>query len=228
MARSALSRRVLAVPLLAALSLGGCGFSPLYQEGGKSANVNAELAQVYVANIPGRYGQLMRLALQKNLAGAGPEDPQKYILSVYSGMNEEAVDIHEDNTSGRTRSTASAHWILKTVEQYPRVLAQGDARTLDGFDTSFEQYFAQTLNEESLQARVADTLAQTVTQQVAIWFRSHIAPEKAPPDELPRYINTDRMPDDNGTSATDRTGVDGFPASATGRLSHSTGTSSSQ
>ncbi|GBR68104.1 hypothetical protein [Gluconobacter kanchanaburiensis] len=208
--------------LAGCLFLGGCGFSPLYGKLTPRTDMSGELAQIYVDNIPGRYGQLLRLALQKNLAGAGPEDPHKYILKVYSGMNEEAVDIHQDNTSGRTRSTASAHWVLITVEQNPRLLAQGDATTLDGFNTSFEQYFAQTLNDETLQARVSDTLAQTVTQQVAIWFRSHTTPEKAAPDELPRYLNTDRMPDDNGNAATDRTGVDGFPASATGRLSRGT------
>lgn len=104
----------------------------------------------------------------------------------------------------------------------------GDATTLDGFNTTFEQYFAQTLNDETLQARVSDTLAQTMTQQIAIWFRNHNMPEKAAPDELPRYLNTDRMPDDNGNAATDRTGVDGFPASATGRLSRSTTSTSAQ
>ncbi|MBF0888418.1 MULTISPECIES: hypothetical protein [Gluconobacter] len=214
--------------LTACLLLGGCGFSPLYGKLTPKTDMSEELAQVYVDNIPGRYGQLLRLALQKNLAGAGPEDPHKYMLKVYSSMNEEAVDIHQDNTSGRTRSTGSAHWVLITVEQNPRMLAQGDATTLDGFNTSFEQYFAQTLNDETLQARVSDTLAQTVTQQLAIWFRSHNMPEKAAPDELPRYLNTDRMPDDNGNAATDRTGVDGFPASATGRLSRSTTSTSAQ
>nr|WP_050801473.1 hypothetical protein [Gluconobacter morbifer] len=200
----------------------GCGFTPLYGKLGSKSDVSSELAQVYVANITGRYGQELRLALQKDLAGSGPENPQRYVLHVSSAANEEAVDIHEDNTSGRTRSTGVAHWQLFTVAPSPQLVAQGDATTLDGFNTTFEQYFAQTLNDESLQGRVAQTLAQNVTQQVAIWFRTHNTPEKASDEDLPRYINTDAMPDDTGTSPTDRAGVDGFPASATGRLSRST------
>lgn len=207
--------------LSAFLLLGGCGFTPLYGKMDTKTDISAELAQVYVANIPGRYGQELRLALQKNLAGAGPENPQRYTLRVNSGANSEAIDIHQDNTAGRIRVSGSAHWQLFTVEQSPQLITQGDATTLDGYNASFEQYFAQTLNDETTKGRVADTLAQSLTQQLAVWFRSHNMPSNAAPVDMPRYINTDRMPSDNG-SATDRVGVDGFPASATGRLSQGT------
>lgn len=215
------------LPLPALLFLGACGFTPLYGTGKARADVSAELAQVYVSNIGGRYGQELRLALQKDLAGPGPENPQHYTLEVGSGMNEESIDIHSDNTAGRTRSSGSAHWRLFTVEQYPRLLAEGDATTLDGYNATFEQYFAQTLNEETLQARVADNLAQSVTQQVAIWFRSHVAPQKEAPADLPRYVNMDAMPADNGKENLDAVGPDGFPSSAIGHLPRRTSTSAS-
>ncbi|MBS1050533.1 LPS assembly lipoprotein LptE [Gluconobacter japonicus] len=203
------------------LMLGGCGFTPLYGKLSPTTDVSTELSQVYVANIQGRYGQQLRLALQKNLSGAGPENPQRYTLRVNSGANTEAIDIHQDNTSGRNRVTGSAHWQLFTVEQSPQLLTQGDVNTLDGYNTTFEQYFAQTLNDETAKGRVAQTLAQNLTQQLAIWFRSHNTPSKNTQEDLPRYINTDRMPSDNGTS-TEKVGADGFPASATGRISQGT------
>lgn len=214
-------RSVLAIT--GSLILGGCGFTPLYGKLSPTTDVSAELAQVYVANISGRYGQELRLALQKNLSGAGPENPQRYTLQVSSGANTEAVDIHQDNTSGRNRVTGNAHWQLFTVEETPQFVTQGDVTTLDGYDATFEQYFAQTLNDETAKGRVAATLAQNLTQQLAIWFRSHNTPTKNTEVELPRYINTDRMPSDNG-AATDQVGADGFPASATGRLSQGTTT----
>ncbi|GBR53559.1 hypothetical protein AA106555_1344 [Neokomagataea thailandica NBRC 106555] len=217
----------LSVGISLVCTLAGCGFTPLYGGGKNGQAVSPELAQVYVANIGGRYGQLLRLALQKDLTGSGSETPQLYTLQVSSGLAEEAVDIHQDNTSGRIRGNANAHWRLYTVATVPELLAEGNTRTMDGYNTLYEQYFAQTLNEETLQARVAETLAQSVKQQLAIWFRTHHAPGAGQSAELPRYINTDAMPDDNGTP-TETTGADGFPASATGRLTHSTSTSSDQ
>lgn len=214
-------KRSSALAVAGFLMLGGCGFTPLYGKLSPKTDVSAELAQVYVANIPGRYGQELRLALQKDLAGAGPENPQRYTLRVSSGANTEAIDIHQDNTSGRNRVTGNAHWQLFTVEQSPQFVTQGDVTTLDGYGTTFEQYFAQTLNDESVKGRVAQTLAQNLTEQLAIWFRSHNMPSKNTQVDLPRYINTDRMPSDDGTS-TDKVGADGFPASATGRLSQGT------
>lgn len=208
----------------ALFALAGCGFSPLYKGTGlQQHGISSELAEVYVNNIGGRYGQLLRLSLQKNLSGARSEAPQLYTLHVSSGLAEEAVDIHQDNTSGRIRGNATAHWQLFSVQQTPELLAEGTARLMDGYNAIYEQYFAQTLNEETLQARVADNLAQSVTQQLAVWFKTHHASGRGSNEKLPRYIDTDSMPGDNGTP-TDPAGSDGFPASATGRLSRSTST----
>ncbi|MBR0560158.1 hypothetical protein [Neokomagataea anthophila] len=219
------SRLCVGVALTGALA--GCGFTPLYGGGAQGQSVAPELAQVYVANIGGRYGQLLRLALQKDLTGSGAEAPQLYTLQVASGLAEEAVDIHQDNTSGRIRGNATAHWRLFSVKPVPELLAEGNVRTMDGYNTLYEQYFAQTLNEETFQGRVADTLAQSVKQQLAVWFRTHHAPGAGQADDLPRYVDTDAMPEDNG-APTQSAGADGFPASATGRLSHSTSTSTTQ
>ena len=57
---------VLAVlAVLALLPLAGCGFEPLYARG--TDNPNGDLHQVYVNNIGGRYGQLVRESLQQRL-----------------------------------------------------------------------------------------------------------------------------------------------------------------
>lgn len=206
--------------------LGGCGFQPLY--GTKSAQgveASQELQRIYVANIPTRFGQEMRLALQQEMAGAGPEHPDGYILKVNGKTSLEAVDIHTDNTSGRSRMIGSANWRLYTAGATPRLLAQGHAKTLDGYNPTIEQYFAQSLNSETLQERVAQNLAHDMTQQVAIWFRSHIAPGSAHDLESTSIPNPDGMPTDNGTPL-QRLGADGFPAAATGRLNVSGSTTS--
>ncbi len=196
----------------------GCGFHPLYK---KTAllDTNKELKKVYIPVLNDRFGQQIRQFLQQNMAGSGPEDPRTYELDVMPSLSEEAIDIHYDNSSGRARMTGTAHWILKTISVNPIILAQGDAQTMDGYNITFEQYFAQTLNDETAQTRVAQNLANEVTQQVAVWFKHNDSYQEAaqtPNTPKAQYMLPSMMPGTSGAQ-TQSTGSDGMPAMATGR-----------
>ncbi|KFL92238.1 hypothetical protein AmDm5_0282 [Acetobacter malorum] len=209
----------LAVLLLGApLALGGCGFQPLYGEREDAPQINAELKRVYVANIPERIGQQLRLALQQNMAGDGPEDPDGYTLVVQPSVSSESLDIHSDNTSGRVRMNGHAHWTLYTVEQYPKFLAQGDATALDGYTATYEQYFAQTLNNETATGRVAKTLADQVTLQVATWLRTQATPaQKRTQGPKAFYPMPNAIPNSEKDAPMEQEGDDAIPDMATGR-----------
>lgn len=210
-------------------SLGACGFQPLYgkQSAQKEVAVNDQLKNVFVANIPSRFGQEIRLALQKEMAGDGPERPEGYVLRVSATASLESVDVHEDNTSGRTRGVGWADWRLYRVGDMDNVLARGYARTMDGYNMYIEQYFAQTLNNETLYKRIGENLAHEITMQVAVWFKAHqsLGQEKSIRPGRDPYL--DRLP---GIQRTDmrNLGVDGFPASMTGRSSNSVTTSTGE
>ncbi|GBR01640.1 hypothetical protein [Acetobacter oeni] len=204
--------------LTAPLCITACGFQPLYQDTAHHAGVSETLKRIYVAGIPDRYGQLVRLALQQDMAGAGPEDPDGYTIYVSPSMSNESVDIHADNTSGRNRVVGRAHWRLFTVGQHPKLLAEGDATTMDGINNTFEQYFAQNMNTETLQTRVAQTLAESVTQQVAIWFETKAPTEKNKKKAPVYYPIPNGMPNSSEEQPVERAGDDGLPAMATGRL----------
>jgi LPS-assembly lipoprotein len=205
------------------LSVAGCGFQPLYGAGGTSrttgASIPDQLRQVYVASIPERYGQELREYLQQNLSGAHAEDPTGYTLRVNSYVMDEAVDIHSDNTTGRTRASAHAHWTLYTVAVAPVLVTQGDAQAVDGENESFEQYFAQNLNQATLSRRVADTIAERITQQLAVWFRTHAKPAQRVVAPQPIYIDPNVMPDSNNGIPRQSVGEDGMPGVAIGRSS---------
>ena len=86
-------------------------------------------------------------------------------------------------------------------------------------DITFEQYFAQTLNDETAQTRVAQNLANEVTQQVAVWFRhndSFQETSKVPNTPKAQYMLPSMMPGTSGAQ-TQSAGSDGMPAMATGR-----------
>ncbi|MDE7548811.1 hypothetical protein PY793_12565 [Acetobacter fabarum] len=205
---------LMAAPLL----VSGCGFKPLYGEEKGAVDVPAELKDVYVANIPQRFGQQVRLALQAQMAGDGPEDPHKYKLVVQPSISGEAIDIHGDNTSGRTRMQATAQWQLLTIEQNPRLITQGYAQALDGYTNTYEQYFAQTLNMENTIGRIAQTLGEQITQQVATWFKTHATPADVQ-DNQPKtlYPSPNLIPDSDQGTPMEQEGPDAIPNMATGR-----------
>ncbi|QNT78106.1 LPS assembly lipoprotein LptE [Entomobacter blattae] len=221
-------------------SLSACGFQPLYN-GQKQHEVSAKLRDVYVSSIPERFGQQVRLSLQQNLAGSGPEDPHGYTLNVYPGISSEAIGINQDNTSGRTRSIGTARWELLTISNNPVKLAEGNATTIDGYTVTYEQNIAQTLNDETVKGRIAKNLADEITQQLATWFNLHEtdlakqeadaikAKEKATAanqiettnkPERPRYLISGMVPEGGSGSAYQEAGPDGLPAMATGRTSY--------
>ncbi|MFT8418995.1 MAG: hypothetical protein ABF636_09240 [Acetobacter sp.] len=206
---------LMAAPLL----LSGCGFKPLYGEEKGGGDVSSELKDVYVANIPDRFGQELRLALQAQLASDGPEDPHKYKLVVQPSVNAEAIDIHGDNTTGRTRMVATARWQLLSIEATPQVLAQGDTQTMDGYTATYEQYFALTMNMENTKSRIAQTLGEQVAQQVATWFKTHATPATLP-NTRPKafYPSPNVIPEADQGTPMEQEGADAIPDMATGRV----------
>ena len=218
--------RTLLLLLALCVPAAGCGFHPLYGSGPKS--VDAQLPDIFVANIPGRPGQQLRQSLQQRLAGSSDASPQGYTLQVSYALNAEAIGIHGDNTSARTRVVGRVNWVLSSVAPSPVTLATGSARSVDGYNNIETQYFAATLAGESTYGRMADNLADSVTTQVATWFVSHpngtssstTVAEKPPTPVIGHstgFLGPNSVPGNNDQSTLQQTGPDGLPSGAIGR-----------
>ena len=160
-----------AARLLLLLPLAACGFEPLYARGDGGGNPGADLASVYVNNITGRYGQLVREGLQQRLDVPVSGSASLYTLDVSPGETAEGLAIQPDNSSTYSRVIGTASWTLKTVGIAPRTLATGSARTVDGYNNIDEQYFQSTISNDTAQSRIAANLADTIALQLASWFR---------------------------------------------------------
>lgn len=163
-------RNVLTLGLMGA-ALAGCGFRPVYMPtaSGKPGVAERELAAVEVGIIGERPGQLLRQALQQRFASdAG--SPHRYRLTADFRIAGEAVGIQIDNTASRIRLTGSVNWALTSRDSARATLTSGSARTLDGFNVFSQQYFASTLENEVVQKRMAEALADQVALQLSIWF----------------------------------------------------------
>jgi LPS-assembly lipoprotein len=150
--------------------LSGCGFSPLY---GGAADVAQPLDQVAVANIPERNGQLLRLALQDHLQAAGAPTQQRYILNVSYSVAQQGIGEQADSSGTRTRFIANATWTLAPIGNPGTPLTVGQASTEDALNVVDQQYFAVTLENNTIDARLADELSGQITNELAAYFKTH-------------------------------------------------------
>lgn len=157
---------------LAALSLSGCGFTPLYG-GPQGTNASAALETVQVQNIPDRTGQILRLTLQQNLYRNGPPVQALYLLSVGYSISATGEGIQADSSTTRTRFTATAQWSLSPIGQPSRILTSGGATAMNAINVIDQQYFAGTLETQTVNQQLANEISTQITAQLMAWFRVH-------------------------------------------------------
>ncbi len=156
------------------LALASCGFHPLYAPGGAQ---DVALSEVFVDVIPDRAGQLLRQALQQRLEGSDNAAAKRFVLSVSYAPHVVGIGIQNDNSSTRTRVSGDATWSLRAVGAVAGTtqITGGTVRALDGYNVIDEQFFYSDLALEAVYGRVADSIADQITQALSVYFRSHPA-----------------------------------------------------
>jgi LPS-assembly lipoprotein len=167
-----LRRRSVLIASAGAL-LSGCGFQPVYMPAasGQAGVAQQELASVSVDLIPDRPGQLLRQALQDRLEMANGSAPRRYALSVSFWISGEGIAVQSDNTVTRIRAIGNATWSLTANDPGRTKLTGGFAKSVDAYNVFDTQYFALDLENEAVQKRLADALAEQITMQLAVYFR---------------------------------------------------------
>lgn len=168
-------RRMLALSVSAALS--GCGFQPVYMRtaSGNAGVAQRELAAIEVDLIPERPGQLLRQALQDRLEMGEGGAAYRYDLKVGFGISGEGIAVQVDTTATRVRLIGSANWSLVGQDPGRTQIASGYAKAVDAVNIIEEQYFALDMENEAVQKRLAEALADQITLQLAAFFRKRAA-----------------------------------------------------
>jgi LPS-assembly lipoprotein len=162
------NRKFLALGLLAGLT--ACGFAPMY---GGRADVAQPLDKINVANIPERNGQILRLALQDKLYTAGAPTQQLYTLSVTYAVGQAIIGVQADSSATRDRFNANASWTLTPIGNPGQTITTGQASTEDALNVVDQQYFAQTLETNTVDQQLADEISAQITSQLAAYFKAH-------------------------------------------------------
>ncbi len=172
MTARALSRRwVLGAPLALPFATAACGWHPVYG-GGSTGPVAKELAQIQVALIPERPGQLLRLDLQERFERFGLAEARIYDLTTSFGITGEGIAVQTNSTVTRIRYVGTADWKLTSLAPTRPTVTSGSARVVDGLDVIDQQLFASDLQTEAVQRRMADAIADQITIQLAAFFRA--------------------------------------------------------
>jgi LPS-assembly lipoprotein len=155
------------------VALAGCGFQPVYMPtaSGRPGPSQRELAAINVDLIPDRPGQLLRQALQERFEGAGDITARHYDLSVQFWIAGQGIGIQQDTTTTRVRLIGRANWSLTAQDPGRTRLTSGSARAADALNNLDTQIFAADLENEAIQKRLAEALADQITLQLAAYFR---------------------------------------------------------
>jgi len=161
-----------ALPLLAALALSGCGLHPLYG-GGSASPVAATLRSVAVGPIQGQSGWLVRSKLIDRLGDKGGS--AAYRLDVTLDDNITAFGLRSDRAATQERRTLRARYQLVDARN-GMVLLDATAGSDAGIDIVSSEY-ATVAAEQTALENLADIVADQITARVAL-YASRTAPAK--------------------------------------------------
>ncbi len=157
--------------------LAGCSPHPLYAPDAfgnadpQAVSVQAQLREVQVALLPERSGQLLRQALQSRLEAGEAPSFTRYNLAVTFGIAQIGLGIQSDSTITYLRFIATAPWSL-TEQDSPtnQILVSNTAQAADSMNTFDNAPFGQELETGTVEARLADAIADQIVVRLAHYF----------------------------------------------------------
>lgn len=159
---------LLSLSLLAASSLSGCGFEPLYATS-QTSSVSQQLQGVEIGPIPDRLGQVVRNELTKGVRPSGGRGTN-YRVEVVLEPSIEGFGFRSDESITRER--------VRLVARYQLIdLKTGDTLYDDVVraDTSIDVVqsdFATVAAEEKATQRNAIQVSELILRRLALFFRA--------------------------------------------------------
>jgi LPS-assembly lipoprotein len=161
------------------LSLGGCGFTPLYAVKG----VTPQLEAIQVSRPDGRTGFLIGQALDAEL-GRNEAAPPEYKLDVHLTEVRVGRGININNVATEYEVDLSANYTLSNIKTHAQV-TKGLVAVNATYNTATQPY-ASVADELDAEQRAAEAAAQRIRLELATYFASpHTMGVTAPPGIAP-------------------------------------------
>ena len=163
-----------ALALWGLLALAGCGWQPLYGQvsdgngGMEGGNAGPQLASVHILPVADRVGQHLYNALRDRMNPGGlPSDPH-YDLVIQLSERTTHVLVQPDQTATRVDLTLDASYALYERGKSKAVF-NGTSRATTAYDQLNDE-FATIQSRDDAHKRGAQTLAEDITTQVAVFL----------------------------------------------------------
>lgn len=162
--------RLVSLFAAAAIALGGCGYRPLYGDRGAvgGADVRKHLAEVKIAGIADRRGQILRNYLLDRMNPAGEPAQARYVLSVITTETSRITDSRADGTATRSDMVVTARFSMRD--------ANTDAIVYVDRTESVSTYnlltnrFASVSSEDEARRRAMEFVADQISLQVSLFL----------------------------------------------------------
>ncbi len=159
-----------ALALMALMTLSACGFQPVYGTwSGEQSGVPQELAQIGIATIPERNGQILRTYLQQRLAATEQPDSFPYVLRI--ALEERLIDLglQPDAVTTRTQVRILARFSLIN-RSAGQPITSGRARATTSFNI-LDSELATDVSAQDARERALESVGDEIVQQLALHFQ---------------------------------------------------------
>lgn len=164
--------------LFGLLALSACGFQPLYgQRGMSGGNVVDEFAQVRIAPIAERAGQMLYNELRDRLNPRGKPANPRFLLAITLVETRQELAYRGDETATRANMDLVATYVLRRAVAEGdggenQVVTEGVARITTSYDI-LESQFATIVSIDDARARAVRTLSDDIQARLATALSAH-------------------------------------------------------
>jgi LPS-assembly lipoprotein len=151
-----------------ALSLSGCGFRPLYATESTPAGIAVYFEQIYVSDIGGRTGRVLRNQLMDAFTPGGTPKSAAYHLEIELNDGKEGLAIQENADITRYNYTLTAKFKLIDASN-GQVMNTGVSRAIAGYNAVNEQFSTQIAQRDA-EERAARELGEDIRLRLGVFF----------------------------------------------------------
>jgi hypothetical protein len=158
---------------LASCLLVGCGFEPLYHSSSGRISTCEQLAQVKIARIKDREGQVLRNRLVDIINIHGEPACPCALLEIDLGESEAYRSLRKDGTASRYQITITATMRLKDCET-GELLYQDTARAITSYyvgDISSVSAYSTTIAKRDATNKTLKVLAEEIELMIASYYK---------------------------------------------------------
>lgn len=155
--------------LILAITLSGCGFSPMYGESSKTKNssVTATLNSIEINIIPDRSGQYLRNALMDRFYQTGVPPNPTYKL-VISPINETVSNFDLTINSEATRRQLRLNTVIELINLSTDEVVFKRSLIAIASHNVLESEFSTIVTEQSSRDAALNDLARQIERQIAL------------------------------------------------------------